>query len=75
MKFPDASGVPANMLPISDATAFVDCRPRFFSNHYSVSPGTLSRIPGKGAVYVIAFTDIDGVPLSGATNYELTDSL
>ena len=22
MKFPDASGVPANMLPISDATAF-----------------------------------------------------
>lgn len=26
----------------------VDCRPWFFSNYYSVSPGMLSQIPGKG---------------------------
>ena len=31
----------------------------------------LSQIPGKGAFYVIAFTDGDGVPLTGGTNYKL----
>jgi hypothetical protein len=49
----------------------VDCRPWFFSNYYSVSPGMLSQIPGKGAFYVIAFTDSDGMPLTGGTNYRL----
>jgi hypothetical protein len=49
----------------------VDCRPWFFSNYYSISPGMLSQIPGKGAFYVIAFTDGDGVPLTGGTNYKL----
>ena len=49
----------------------VDCRPWFFSNYYSISPGMLSQIPGKGAFYVIAFTDGDGVPLAGGTNYKL----
>jgi hypothetical protein len=50
----------------------VDCRPWFFSNYYSISPGMLSQIPGKGAFYVMAFTDSKGVPLTGATNYRLT---
>ena len=49
----------------------VDCRPWFFSNYYSVSPGMLSQIPGKGAFYVIAFTDADGVPLTGGTSYKV----
>jgi hypothetical protein len=49
----------------------VDCRPWFFSNYYSVSPGMMSQIPGKGAFYVIAFTDSEGAPLTGATNYRL----
>ena len=49
----------------------VDCRPWFFSNYYSVSPGMLSQIPGKGAFYVIAFTDGDGAPLTGGTRYRL----
>lgn len=49
----------------------VDCRPWFFSNYYSFSPGMLSQIPGKGAFYVIAFTDSEGVPLTGATHYSL----
>ena len=34
-----------------------------FTNYYSISPGMLSQIPGKGAFYVIAFTDSDGVPI------------
>jgi hypothetical protein len=42
-----------------------------FTNYYSISPGMLSQIPGKGAFYVIAFTDSDGVPLTGGTNYKL----
>jgi len=49
----------------------VDCRPWFFSNDYLISPGMLSRIPGKGAFNVIAFTDSDCVPLSGGTNCKL----
>ena len=49
----------------------VDCRPWFFSNYYSVSPGMLSQIPGKGAFYIIAFTDSDGAPLTGGTTYRL----
>lgn len=49
----------------------VDLRPWFFSNYYAVSPGMLSQIPGKGAFYVIAFTDSDGVALSGGTHYKV----
>jgi hypothetical protein len=49
----------------------VDCRPWFFSNYYSISPGMLSQIPGKGAFYVMAFTDGEGMPLTGGTNYRL----
>ena len=55
-----------------DGALDVDCRPWFFTNYYSVSPGMLSQIPGKGAFYVIAFTDGDGVPLTGGTSYRLT---
>lgn len=49
----------------------VDCRPWFFTNYYSVSPGMLSQIPGKGAFYVIAFLDSEGAALSGGANYRL----
>ena len=31
----------------------------------------ISKTPGKGASYVIAFTDSEGTPLSGASNYGL----
>jgi hypothetical protein len=50
----------------------VDCRPWFSTNYYSISPGMVSQVPGKGAFYVISFTDGDGVPLSGGANYKLT---
>jgi hypothetical protein len=54
-----------------DGALDVDLRPWFFTNYYSISPGMLSQIPGKGAFYVIAFTDSDGLPLTGGTNYTL----
>jgi hypothetical protein len=52
---------------------YLDPDPRiwFFTNYYSVSPGMLSKIPGKGAAYMIAFTDGEGTPLSGGNRYRL----
>ena len=47
----------------------LDSRIWFFTNYYSVSPGMLSKIPGKGAAYMIAFTDGEGVPLSGGSDH------
>ena len=44
----------------------------FFTDYYSVSPGMLSRTPGKGANYFIAFTDSERQPLLGANSYRLT---
>ena len=49
----------------------LDARIWFFSNYYSVSPGMVSQIPGKGAMYMIAFTDSEGGALSGGSNYRL----
>jgi hypothetical protein len=50
----------------------LDTRIWFFTNYYSISPGMISQTPGKGAKYMIGFTDSDGVPLSGGSNYRLT---
>jgi hypothetical protein len=49
----------------------LDARIWFFSNYYSVSPGMVSQIPGKGAMYMIAFTDSEGDALSGGSDYRL----
>ena len=49
----------------------LDTRIWFFTDYYSISPGMISQIPGKGAKYMIAFTDGDGTPLSGDSNYRL----
>jgi hypothetical protein len=35
----------------------LDARIWFFTDYYSISPGMISQIPGKGAKYMIAFTD------------------
>jgi hypothetical protein len=32
----------------------------------------ISQIPGKGAKYMIGFTDSEGLPLSGGTNYRIS---
>ena len=49
----------------------LDPRIWFFTNYYSLSPGMLSRIPGKGAMYMVGFTDSEGTPLSGCNDYHL----
>jgi hypothetical protein len=49
----------------------LDTRIWFFTDYYSVSPGMLSKTPGKGAAYMMAFTDGEGTPLSGGSNYRL----
>jgi hypothetical protein len=49
----------------------LDARIWFFTNYYSISPGMLSKIPGKGASYMIAFVDKEGRPLSGGQSYRL----
>ena len=49
----------------------LDARIWFFTNYYSISPGMISQIPGKGAKYMIAFTDGEGAPLSGGSSYRL----
>ena len=49
----------------------LDARIWFFTDYYSVSPGMLSQTPGKGAKYMIGFTDSTGTPLSGGSNYRV----
>jgi hypothetical protein len=50
----------------------LDSRIWFFTDYYSISPGMISQIPGKGAKYMISFTDSAGSPLSGKMSYRLT---
>jgi hypothetical protein len=49
----------------------LDARIWFFTDYYSISPGMISQTPGKGAKYMIAFTDSAGTPLSGGASYRL----
>ena len=49
----------------------LDARIWFFTDYYSISPGMLSQTPGKGAKYMVAFTDSDGTTLSGGSNYRV----
>jgi len=49
----------------------LDTRIWFFTDYYSISPGMISQTPGKGAKYMIAFTDSSGTPLSGGSDYRL----
>jgi hypothetical protein len=50
----------------------LDTRIWFFTDYYSISPGMLSQTPGKGAKYLVAFTDSTGTPLSGGASYRVT---
>ena len=49
----------------------LDARIWFFTDYYSWSPGMLSQLPGKGAMYLVGFTDSTGTPLSGGSRYTL----
>jgi hypothetical protein len=50
----------------------LDARLWMFTNYYSLSPGMVSQNPGKGAMYVIGFTDGEGAPLVGGSSYRLS---
>jgi hypothetical protein len=56
------------------AGGFIAVEPRvwFFTDYYSISPGMVSQVAGKGAAYQIAFNDAAGTPLSGDASYKLT---
>jgi hypothetical protein len=76
---PFAGGTPAkpsgalNLSWINTAGAYLalDARINFFTNYYSISPGMISYTPGKGANYLIGFTDSEGAPLSGGNDYRV----
>lgn len=76
---PFASGTPSkpsgafNTSWINAAGGYLalDSRINFFTNYYSISPGMLSITPGKGANYMMAFTDSEDAPLSGDGSYRL----
>jgi hypothetical protein len=60
-----------NWMRPADGYRDLDARIWMFTNYYSLSPGMISQTPGKGAKYMIAFTDADGEPLVGDANYRL----
>jgi len=49
----------------------LDARILYYTDYYAISPGMVSKIPGKGAMYAVGFTDGDGSPLVGGSNYRL----
>ena len=78
---PMADGTPANPGGVKNmawqnvAGAYpyldLDARIWMFTDYYSLSPGMVSQIPGKGAKYMIAFNDSKGAPLSGGSSYRI----
>jgi hypothetical protein len=49
----------------------LDSRVSYFTNYYAVSPGMISKIPGKGAAYLVGFRDMAGKLYSGDKSYRL----
>ena len=76
---PFADGTPDNPTGIKNlawenvAGGYLDLGARIwmFTDYYSISPGMVSKTSGKGAMYVIGFTDSEGTPLVGDANYRL----
>jgi hypothetical protein len=50
----------------------IEQRAWMFTNYYSLSPGMVSQIPGKGASYWMAYHDAEGESLSGDASYKVT---
>ena len=49
----------------------LDSRISYFANYYAISPGMISKVPDKGAAYLIAFKDSAGKLYSGDKSYRL----
>ncbi|HEY4325000.1 MAG TPA: DUF1254 domain-containing protein [Mucilaginibacter sp.] len=50
----------------------LDARIWFFTDYYSLSPGMISQIPGKGAKYGVIFEDSEGKPFDPSATYKVT---
>lgn len=70
---PDNPGGPMDLSWRRSSEGYLDLDARiwFFTDYYSISPGMISQTPGKGAKYMIAFTDSVGTPLSGGSHYHV----
>jgi len=76
---PFADGTPENPTGTLNLTwqnvagGYLDLGARIwmFTDYYSISPGMVSKTSGKGAMYVIGFTDSKGTPLVGDANYRV----
>lgn len=70
---PQSPATATDLAFVNKANGFLALDPRiwFFTNYYSISPGMMSKAPGKGAAYMIAFTDSADRPLSGGRSYRL----
>ena len=69
---PDLSGlVPTAEGDPAGAYLDLDLRLWYFTNYYSVSPGMVSKTPGRGARYLVAFADSRGEALAGEASYRL----
>src|SRR5262249_46050868 len=70
---PDNPGGPLDLAwrRKADGRLDIDTRIWFFTNYYSISPGMISQQPGKGAKYMVGFTDSEGMPLSGGARYQV----
>jgi hypothetical protein len=70
---PANPGGPFNLDWTRKAGGYLDLDTRiwFFTDYYSISPGMISQIPGKGAKYMIGFTDNQNTPLVGDNTYRL----
>jgi hypothetical protein len=49
----------------------LDARINFFTLAYSISPGMGSKVPGKGAAYLVGFRDSDGRLYNGDNSYRV----
>ena len=49
----------------------LDSRIAYFTNYYAISPGMISKIPDKGAAYLIGYKDSAGKLYSGDKSYRL----
>ncbi|MGA3212652.1 MAG: DUF1254 domain-containing protein [Terriglobales bacterium] len=73
-----AEGTPANPSGAMDlewrkrAYLDQDAKIWFFTDDYSTGPGMISRVLGKGAKYLVIFTESEGKPLSGGSDYRLS---
>jgi len=70
---PESPGGPLDLSWTRTAEGYADFDTRiwFFTDYYSISPGMLSQIPGKGAKYMIGFVDSDGDPFAPDKTYRL----